>query len=934
MTPADWVQVRKKMESLAETQGLWVHGQEDSIGWVASRLGNNKQKGLLVADEVGMGKTRVVMAAMLSVLRQGGAVAVVVPPGLIFQWTKEWDDFMVSLRKVRPGEGEGQKYSPRMLRSYFSLFDAVGDGEAIFPLASVEGRWLLLSHAFGVPILRNDADERRYWLPILAKAIWLRRARRHQGNKFWQFLKKHGWRHECLDEACDGCPGKRQGSCRRLPVKRAAEYLAAKEWRLCRNLEDIREPDDAKEFFDRQGPHMIGTLLGDVDLLVIDEAHKGRDENSRLEKLIEETLLAENAKRVALTATPIEFAADQWTTIFARIGETCPQEAIHAFGTALREAAKHPDNGSKIDQLADASKRFTAALKPYVTRRSRMRQRAMKDLVGDKACANEAHPHRKWSEVAIDLGRLNSNWRDAVFSMEALGKAAKGCKVDEDVGADFAGLLARVRLLDSRYSAGQLGDLGELDELAQGIDESLAGPKAAESCDDRSKAKLLRVRYWLSQVARAEVDLASHPRVQQAADEIERTAWSDDGSVKEKVLVFGTFLKPLNALRDVLNRRAVLRLLGRRSGRRVPPLPGARSCRRKENLRELWREYERIRGRWAGLPSYKSQEQLGRALARAEKAFERMKEFLSGDRLVDRLPGDHAIDSGGLTKKVASLLRTRMINDHLSGALDLQGRASGDLARRAQDLWSGYLMSLSDTERTAVDHDQRAVTEWERESGSKEEEERQDRLERIDRFADNIDPRDIELLLDTEEKELSRRTSPFCRLLSGGQSMEARRVLQAQFNEECSFPIVLLAQSQVGREGLNLHKACRTVLQFHPEWNAGVVEQQIGRVDRIESYWERKAKEQRGNASGPLVDAARMFTGPFIDVKPVLFKGTYDEFQYRVSKHRRETLKAHLFGHLLDGVKPDLICDGGREKLQSAAPDFSPEPFATGRAGD
>lgn len=243
-------------------------------------------------------------------------------------------------------------------------------------------------------------------------------------------------------------------------------------------------------------------------------------------------------------------------------------------------------------------------------------------------------------------------------------------------------------------------------------------------------------------------------------------------------------------------------------------------------------------------------------------------------------------------------------------------------------------MSLSDTERTAVDHDQRAVTEWERESGSKEEEERQDRLERIDRFADNIDPRDIELLLDTEEKELSRRTSPFCRLLSGGQSMEARRVLQAQFNEECSFPIVLLAQSQVGREGLNLHKACRTVLQFHPEWNAGVVEQQIGRVDRIESYWERKAKEQRGNASGPLVDAARMFTGPFIDVKPVLFKGTYDEFQYRVSKHRRETLKAHLFGHLLDGVKPDLICDGGREKLQSAAPDFSPEPFATGRAGD
>ena len=35
---------------------------------------------------------------------------------------------------------------------------------------------------------------------------------------------------------------------------------------------------------------------------------------------------------------------------------------------------------------------------------------------------------------------------------------------------------------------------------------------------------------------------------------------------------------------------------------------------------------------------------------------------------------------------------------------------------------------------------------------------------------------------------------------------------------------MLVAQSLVGREGLNLHKSCRIVLLLHLEWNPGVVE--------------------------------------------------------------------------------------------------------------
>jgi hypothetical protein len=68
---------------------------------------------------------------------------------------------------------------------------------------------------------------------------------------------------------------------------------------------------------------------------------------------------------------------------------------------------------------------------------------------------------------------------------------------------------------------------------------------------------------------------------------------------------------------------------------------------------------------------------------------------------------------------------------------------------------------------------------------------------------------------------------------------------------------------------------------------------------------------------------------PKIIIKPVIFKGTYDAFQYEVSKQRRETLNAHLFGELLSEEALKKMPEDGkwkelRENLQEAAPDFSP----------
>ena len=145
-----------------------------------------------------------------------------------------------------------------------------------------------------------------------------------------------------------------------------------------------------------------------------------------------------------------------------------------------------------------------------------------------------------------------------------------------------------------------------------------------------------------------------------------------------------------------------------------------------------------------------------------------------------------------------------------------------------------------------------------------------------------------------------------------------RRLLQLAFNRPHSYPRVLVAQSVVGREGLNLHRACRTVLLLHPEWNPAVVEQQIGRVDRLGSRWEQ------------LVDAAdeSSWRGdpPRIEILPIVFKGTYDEHQWQVLRERWNDLRAQLHGVVI----PPSISDGDAllselaREINGKAPHFSP----------
>jgi hypothetical protein len=182
-----------------------------------------------------------------------------------------------------------------------------------------------------------------------------------------------------------------------------------------------------------------------------------------------------------------------------------------------------------------------------------------------------------------------------------------------------------------------------------------------------------------------------------------------------------------------------------------------------------------------------------------------------------------------------------------------------------------------------------------------------------------IKPRASVTIAATRLLNFLPRRSGVTRLRSTSPASGFRKRLA--FNRPQSLPRVLVAQSMVSREGLNLHQACRVVILLHPEWNPGVVEQQIGRVDRVGSRWAEELR--RAIESGG--DKNKL---PRIEIRPVIFEGTYDEHHWKVLNDRWDDLRAQLHGIVVPQRfrqdLPDDVLALVRE-LDESGPDFSPK---------
>ncbi|MHB0980405.1 MAG: DEAD/DEAH box helicase [Thermoleophilia bacterium] len=120
-------------------------------------------------------------------------------------------------------------------------------------------------------------------------------------------------------------------------------------------------------------------------------------------------------------------------------------------------------------------------------------------------------------------------------------------------------------------------------------------------------------------------------------------------------------------------------------------------------------------------------------------------------------------------------------------------------------------------------------------------------------------------------------TLPNIRLANGTVRRDTRERLMRTFNTPF-FPEVLVASS-VMAEGVDLHVDCRHVIHHDLDWNPSTLEQRTGRLDRLGS----KAQE----------------TGCDIVVYEPYMAGAQDEKMYRVVKDRERWFKV-LMGERLD----------------------------------
>ena len=164
------------------------------------------------------------------------------------------------------------------------------------------------------------------------------------------------------------------------------------------------------------------------------------------------------------------------------------------------------------------------------------------------------------------------------------------------------------------------------------------------------------------------------------------------------------------------------------------------------------------------------------------------------------------------------------------------------------------------------------------------------------------------------------RQGHFASFLYGDTTPQTQRNLQYAFNRKKSWPKVLVAQSRMASEGLNLQSACRSIVMFHPEWNPATCEQQIGRVDRLGSLWREMATSYFDEPGGNEIP-------PRIEILIPYIEGTYAEHNLRVLETRWGRLRAQLHGDILaldQHQRDDVDIANLADRIQSLTPRFHP----------
>lgn len=880
-----WAVVAKNLVELVEQQNSslksesWLNqGQCASVLALAKRLPNN---GVILADEVGMGKTRIAVAAIRAVVDAGGRVAVIVPPSLGYQWKIE-----LSRGKIKTAS---------FLRSLWQFFSAWEPEKVTEHKPWFTESVIMVSHNFSNWRLGQDSASWRWALLPEVYAHW----RKKTQNRFPRgYIYNKALEYQLVENAalsiCDAIP-----KVIKHPLYQQMESLTYRTpWPGALDAKEYKHDQALRPLLEE----VVGLGLGNFDLIIIDEAHRSRNEQSVLSSLLGGVIQeSPTARRFAMTATPVELNVSQWQQILERIKLSDKQleyikTVVTNYVNEVQQVRATPTIAAARASYIEASTNFQIALSPYVLRRDKREDDGVKQFTEVSKLSYDAY--RQEREIRIDVTTLEPAWQQAVCAAEALSVITVGMKASQDKK------LKRLRLtMGNGHGIAALIDsfncVSEQDseDIEFSENQSVITRKMENTPSERKREQ--RVQWWSKVMQQPFVDkngdelLFNHPATLVAVAAIEEVI-----SRGEKVLVFGRFTRPLSCLVKLLNARAMLSTLA--AGNNWPQAKIHGDIDGTANKSD----WSAVRAAHEQLQSSFCLDELNEILA---KQYRELRKNRQNKRSVVLEMLENGFSQRQfeplvqrLYKEFCEILSCSKDGEDDSHPLSLVSRALteqlGDLTQPTSEHYAQAFADLIQAlcEPNEVDED---------DNGNREH-----------LPVESLWPNLLQRLRD----EYGRNEGTFARLMHGDTDQHSRRIMQLAFNRRHSSLKVLVTQSMVGREGLNLHEECKTVILLHPEWNPGVVEQQIGRVDRVGSFWQKELLRVI-NTGGRLTDLPR------IEVRPVIFQGTYDEHNWQVLRTRWADLRAQLHGIVFaQGNLDDPEIQEYQDEINEAAPKFSP----------
>jgi superfamily II DNA or RNA helicase len=846
-------------------------GQRASLLAIADHIGSN---GVIVADEVGMGKTRIAVFVAKAVVQSGGRSAVVIPPGLSFQWGKEFRDCGTDVLPV-----------VRSLHGYFEAWNNEEPASTPWFQQSV----VMISHLFSNWRFGQNPQTWRWCLlpEVYAATRRLTEGRVPRGYRDAYCRDAYVQRVvAAANSIAEAVPSKANNPARCL----LSHLLSEVSWPAPLNAENYGSHQPLRVWFEK----VVGLGLGAFDLIVVDEAHKNRSEDGGLSTVVENVVLAGgDSRRLALTATPIELHVGQWESTLKRIATTAEQrqpvvDATERYARAIRRLRLGWRTSIAVrDEYREAAAQFRNALRPYLLRRDKREDEDV--LKFKKASGLSEYDYRHLREVAVEFNDLSPAWHQAVCAAEALSvvrepttdSRTKRLRLTIGNGHGLASVIDQA-FYDKEEDKRQV-------EQDQAQADGEVGPSGPDQDAELSAAN--RSALWASVLRNAlgsdpEI-LFDHPALLAAVRTIE-----EENERCEKVLVFGRFTRPMRALVNLLNARQMLKAVEQASPWSQTKVhedewPAVRAAHRQLSSKvDLTRLDDLLAQRYRRESDQRVRQREGllvrlRAGLAHDEANGKCLAILDA---IERQTAPVTSDDEEGERHVALLARAIAANTDRPDAPD------ADLANAFRALVEAAGDRDSSEERGEDFDEEQAARAW-------------------------------NILEEHLREGYSSQQGGFARLMYGETKPQTRRMIQLAFNRPNSFPRALVAQSLVGREGLNLHESCRIVVLLHPEWNPGVVEQQIGRVDRVNSRWAKALRQA--------IDGGRKVSDlPRIEIRPIIFKGTYDEHNWNVLQERWDDLRAQLHGEAVPARLRESEDEEGRailDEIAAARPNFSPQ---------